>query len=139
MSDDVVLLQQTITRGEEISEEVIERVGDRRAMALITAALAEAARRRFTSAPLDAIKQFADGLPDRFPSAAPDFKTLHAELLIRAALTGDPALIESITADQILSLCFLLVYAIMSEENLDPMAEKTYINGVIAEANTYSE
>ncbi|MEV0644918.1 hypothetical protein AB0I28_06605 [Phytomonospora sp. NPDC050363] len=137
MNDDVTLLRQTITQGEEVSDEIVDRLGDRRVTALISAALAEAARRRFTSASLEEIKAYADNLLVRFRNSSGGVKPLHAELLIRAAITGDPSLIEPLSGEEVLSMCFLLVYAIMSEEKLDPLAENAYIDGVIAEADSY--
>ncbi|GLZ77536.1 hypothetical protein Afil01_23430 [Actinorhabdospora filicis] len=142
MNDDEHLLHQTITRSEEISDDVIERLGDERVTSLISAALTEAARRKFPTASPEDIKAFTEDLPHRFPDAEDAIDPADAELLLVAALTGDPeasAEVEEMDPDEVLSLCFLITYAIMSRENLTPDEEKSYIAEVIAEADEYDE
>lgn len=142
MNDDENLLHQTITRSEEISDDVIDRLGDDRVTALISAALTEAARRKFPTASPEDVKAFTEDLPHRFPDAEDAIDPEDAEILIHAALTGDPeaaAEVEEMDPDEVLSLCFLVTYAIMSRENLTEADEKRYIADVIAEADAYDE
>lgn len=142
MNDDETLLHQTITRSEEISDEVIDRLGDERVTALISAALTGATRRKFPTADPAAIRAFAEELPHRFPDAEDAIDPGDAEILIEAALTGDPeanAKVEEMDPDEVLSLCFLVTYAVMSREDLGDEAERAFIAEVIADADAYGE
>ena len=110
----------------------VERLGDDKVFALIAAASMIAIGRKFDdSTPPARIQEYVADLKSRFAENADDIKPVVAEAVIRATL-GEAQLLEGVDQNDIVSMMFLLTYAIMSHEQLDEAAETAFVDEVIA-------
>lgn len=119
-SDDLDLLRSVVTKGAEVPESSIERLGRQRVFTLLLAGTAVAVERRFGSrADTRGIAELIEDLKERFSAKAHDIDPLITEAVVRAGL-GEPELLTEITNDDMTSMMVLVTYAIINQDHSTP-------------------
>jgi hypothetical protein len=132
--DEATLVRSIISREAPTPREVLSRLGDDRTQLLFACAMSVALERKFPESPTAAgIEQFTKDLQQRFPSNAAEIKPQVVDALIRTT-EGEQGLLDEHDRDDLMSMEYLITYAIISELMLTETQVEQYTTEVLAMA-----
>lgn len=130
-SDAATLIRHIVSREATTPTQAMARLGDERTQTLMACALSVALERKFPQGvSREDIAKFAVELQTRFPSNAEEIKPIVVEALIRT-IEGEGGLLNGIDRDDLMSMEYLMTYAIISQELLSPERLDDYIDEVL--------
>lgn len=131
-SDEERVVRAALAAVAELPSDSVERLGDEHVFTLLASATTEAIKLKFDTVPEPAtVETFVESLRARFPDGAELIRLGPAEAIVKSAF-GDDEPLETVSADDLRTLLFLLPYAIVSEKNLQGDRLDKFVDEVLA-------